>query len=141
MIESAQNDTELKLHELSHALIGELEGLIGSCKTTGDLKTVLGAVSLMDTFLARAIAVSIVSFAHGGTLPPPGGDPVSVQVKAAAVLDKIPQSWEWTGPLRNLLAVQGVSSHAAAGAHGALADTASVSLKDIYAALEEMLGE
>lgn len=138
---SQPTEIERKLGKLVHDLSGVLEDLMSTCKTTGDLKAIVGAISLADTYLSRALAVAVVSFVNGGVLPAPERA-WDVQLKAAMELGKIQaiesrtEGMRLAGELRQTLHLQSATARATAQAYGAVMEMGNVTMDDLLKHLE-----
>lgn len=116
MSDSAEREKRLSQHV--SALRNELEDLVSSCKTDEDLKIIMGAVAMTNTYLARAVAIAASTFVNGG-VQPRSGEAYSVQCQAIEDLDTTEMKGETVGALRRLLYAQNVASMSSADMYGA----------------------
>lgn len=128
------DDQEERLTKQVHDLRSELEHLVSACKTTEELRAVIGVIAQANTYLSRALALAISSFTHGGTQPRPG-EAYSAQLQAQKDLDAI-NSVETLTPgegmslrLRHMLHLQSAASYASAGAYESVAKVGGISLE------------
>jgi hypothetical protein len=120
-----------------HDLCDQLEELVTSCKTTDDLAVVVGVVALTNTYLGRALAIAISSFAHDG-VQPRQGEAYGVITQAVSDLERLGRAEEpgdgTASHLRQLLFLQNASSYAAANTRDAVSGMGNTGVESIRAA-------
>jgi hypothetical protein len=127
-------DQEERLTKQVHNLRDSLEELVTACKTTDELRAAVGVVSQANTYLSRALAVAISSFAHGG-VQPRQGEAYRVSIQAEQDLERVQEvemlklGEGMSLHLRQLLHLQSAASFAAAEAYGAILKAGSESLE------------